>query len=278
MTTYIRVLHPDGSLHPVDYQADNLAAAAKFEPHDGVYTVTNTYNTTQVLKMNAHLDRLEDSAWRAEIDLSYDRGLLRDALRRCILDFGVGDVRWRVTVSKARPDQLIITLEPFTPIAPELIENGVRTITAGGAVRTNAAAKTTGWMHQRTALVEAMPPGIYDTILLGPDGEMLEGLAANFYIIKDGVLYTAPADTVLPGISRLIVLEISRQVLPYVIKAPNIAERDTFQEAFITSASRGIVPVVEIDLFKLGDGTPGPLTRRLRAAYEEWITAHLEEI
>jgi branched-subunit amino acid aminotransferase/4-amino-4-deoxychorismate lyase len=73
-------------------------------------------------------------------------------------------------------------------------------------------------------------------------------------------------------------LEISQPILPYVIKAPNIAELELLQEAFITSASRGIVPVVEIDLFKLGDGTPGPLTRQLRAAYEEWIVAHLEEI
>lgn len=278
MTAYIRVLYPDGSLHPADYQAESLTAAADFEPHDGVYTVTNTYNTTQVLKMTAHLDRLEDSAWRAGINLKYDRGILRDALRRCILDYGVGDVRWRVTVSASQPDRFIITLEPFTPIAQELIENGVRTITAADAARHNAAAKTTGWMHQRTALVEAMPPGIYDTILLGPEGEMLEGLAANFYAIKDGVLYTAPADVVLPGISRQIVLEIAQPLIPYVIKAPNIAELELLQEAFITSASRGIVPVVEIDLFKLGDGTPGPLTRKLRAAYEEWIAAHLEEI
>ena len=123
MTTYIRVLHSDGSLHPVDYHAENLTAAAKFEPGDGVYTVTNTYNATQVLKMTAHLDRLEDSAWRAGIELKYDRGILRDALRRCILDFGVGDVRWRVTVSQSLPDILSSRWKPvFTPIARETVE------------------------------------------------------------------------------------------------------------------------------------------------------------
>ncbi|MEZ4667072.1 MAG: hypothetical protein R3E39_03985 [Anaerolineae bacterium] len=57
----INVLTPDGLL-PANYSADSLADAVQYEPHDGVYTTTNTFNTTQVLKLEAHLDRLEDSA------------------------------------------------------------------------------------------------------------------------------------------------------------------------------------------------------------------------
>lgn len=276
MSAYIRILQPDGSLQPAGYSAVSLADAARSEPADGVYTVTNTYNTTQVLKMSAHLDRLEDSARRAGIALSYDRAFLRRALRRCILDYGVGDVRFRVTVGKAQPDQLIMTLEPFTPIDPTLVERGVRVVTAKDVARENAAAKTTDWMHRRDALTP--PLGIYDAILLGRDGAMLEGLAANFYAVKDGTLYTAPADVVLPGISRLIVLEVAPAVLPVRVEAANIADLPSLAEAFITSASRGIVPVVEIDGHVLGDGTPGPLTRRLRAAYQDWVAANLEEI
>lgn len=274
MNAYIRILHPDGSLHPANYTADSLADAARYEPADGVYTVANTFRVTNVLKMNAHLDRLEDSARRADIALRYDRAQLRAALRACILDYNKGDVRWRVTVGKDQPDQLIITLEPFTPIAPALIENGVRVVTVEDAVRANAAAKTTGWMHQRGAYTP--PAGIYETILLDSDGAMLEGLSSNFYAIRDGVLYTSPADVVLPGISRLIALEVAAGIIPVTLTAPHINERH--DEAFITSASRGIVPVIEINGTAIGDGTPGPLTRQLRAAYQAWIEQNLEAL
>ena len=139
--------------------------------------------------------------------------------------------------------------------------------------------KPQAWMHHPHGALESDATGVLRYESAGSRGEMLGGVwPATSYAINDGVLYTAPADVVLPGISRQIVLEISQPILPYVIKPPNITELELLQEAFITSASRGIVPVVEIDLFRLGNGTPGPLTRRLRAAYEEWVAAHLEEI
>ena len=61
MPCLITLLTPEG-LKPVPYQADSLVEAARFEPHDGIYTITNTYQTFKVLKLDAHLDRLETSA------------------------------------------------------------------------------------------------------------------------------------------------------------------------------------------------------------------------
>jgi len=278
MSVYIRVLTPDSMLHPVEYTAENLADAAKYEPSDGVYTITNTHHVTQVLKMDDHLNRLEDSARRADIPLHLNRAALRTALRDCILDYGVGDVRWRVTVGKSQPQHLIITLEKFTPTAPEIYAHGVRVITAPpDSVRHNPAAKTTLWMTQREALAQAMPAGIYDTILQGTDGSLLEGLGANFYAIKDGALRTAE-EGVLPGISRLIVFEVAPSVLPLIRQSVNVQDIPALSEAFITSASRGIIPVVEIDGHTLGEGVPGELTIRLREAYQTWVATHLEEI
>jgi len=277
MPAYIRILTPDGNLYPVEYTAENLAEAAQHEPSDGVYTVTNTTHATQVLKLDDHLNRLEDSARRADIPLRLDRAILRNALRACILDYGVGDVRWRVTAGKAQPQNLILTLEKFTPAAPQIYADGVRVITAPDSARHNAAAKTTLWMTQRQALVNAMPAGVYDTILQDSEGNLLEGLAANFYAVKDGALWTAD-ENVLPGISRLIVFEVAPSVLPLIRQPVNVRDIPALSEAFITSASRGIVPVVEIDGHTLGDGLPGETTKRLREAYQAWVQAHLEEI
>lgn len=271
MAAYIRVLTPQG-LKSVDYTAESLADAATYEP-DGIYTVTNTYNRFQVLKFEAHLDRMEDSAHRAEIDLKLDRPTLKAALRQMITDADMGDVRFRVTVPRSKPDHAIITLEPFKPVPPEVREFGVAVITAPNSARHNPAAKTTGWMHERGNIT--LPEGVYDAILLDADGYMLEGLGANFYTIINGELRTA-GQGVLPGIAQQIVFEIAPDILPVRRDAPHISELPDIQEAFITSSSRGIVPIHTIDNRTLGN--PGEKTRALISTYNAWVESHLETL
>jgi len=276
MPALIRLLTQDG-LKPADYTADSLAEAAQYEPDDGVYTVTNTYNTFQTLKLNAHLDRLEDSARRADVALQLDRARLRAALRQMIAEAGYGDVRFRITVPRATPDQFILTIEPFTPPSEQLIQQGVRCITAPNRARQNAAAKTTGWMHARQALSEAMPPGIYDTFLLDAGGYILEGLGSNFYAIWQNTLHTA-GEGVLRGIAQQVVFEIAPDILPLKKAALHVDQLAEFQEAFLTSSSRGIIPVVEVDGIPIADGKPGTYTLRLREAYTEWVSANLRDL
>ena len=276
MPALIRILKPDG-LYPAPYAADSLADAARHEPDEGIYTVTNTYEQFKVLKLEAHLDRMEDSARRAQIALQLNRPRLRKALRELIAEADYGDVRFRVTVGKDEPDAFILSVEPFTPPSGALISQGVRVISAANSARHNAAAKTTDWMHSRQALADAMLPGIYDTFLLDAAGNIMEGLSSNAYVIQDGVLRTAGSG-VLPGIAQQIVFEIAESILPLRRDAARIADLALFEEAFLTSSSRGIIPVVEIDGHSLGDGTPGPLTRALRQAYDEWVARHLESL
>ncbi len=276
MPTYIKRLTPDG-LSDVDYHADTLKSATDYEPTDGVYTVTNTYNTTQTLMLDAHLDRLEDSAQRETIDLSYDRSLLKAALRQMILDADFGDVKFRVTVPRATPDELILTLEPFTPPSQHMIDNGTRCITSKAGVRHNPSAKTTDWMHDRKKLEQAMPDGIYDTFLLTPDGYILEGLGSNFYAILDGELRTA-GEGVLAGISQRIVFDICETILPLRKEAVHMDDIPNFSEVFLTSSSRGIIPIVELDGISIGAGTVGEKTKALRHAYQAWMSEHLEEL
>lgn len=276
MPTLIRKLTKEG-LQPVPYSADSLADAVQYEPTDGVYTVTNTVNTTQVLKMNAHLDRMEDSAKRIKIDLHLDRPRLRAALRTMIAEAGFGSVRFRVTAGREHPDELLLTIEPFSPPAPNLLEKGVHCATVPNSARANAAAKTTSWMHERGALTSAVTADIYEPLLLDPDGSILEGRSSNFYAILNGELRTAGAG-VLPGIAQQIIYEIAPTVLPLNKTAINIAELAQISEAFLTSSSRGIIPIVVIDAAPVGAGTPGAVTRALLTAYHAWVAAHLEDL
>jgi branched-chain amino acid aminotransferase len=276
MPCYIRLLTPAG-LQPVDYTAESLADAAQYEPRDGVYTITNTFNTFQVLKLDAHLDRLETSAERAGIPLKLNRSRLRAALRQMIGEANYGDVRLRITAPAEQPDHLILSLEPFKRLAPEIYANGIRCVTVSDAARKQPGAKTTDWMHDRTKIEASLPPNIFTALLLDEDGNILEGLSSNFYAILNGELRTA-GQGVLPGIAQQIVFEVAPVILPVRRDAVHVSEIPTLGEAFITSASRGIVPVVEIDGIQIGNGAPGPQTKALRDAYLAWISAHLEEL
>jgi branched-chain amino acid aminotransferase len=273
----IKILTLDG-LQSVTHTANSLAEAAQYEPHDGIYTITNTYNTFQVLKLDAHLNRMEDSARRENIPLKLDRPRLRTALRQMIAEAAFGSVRFRITAPRDKPDQLILSIEPFKPPAPEVYANGVRCMTAPGSARRNPAAKTTDWMHDRKAILDSLPAGIYEALLLDAAENILEGLNSNFYAVLDGELRTAGSG-VLPGIAQQIVFEVAPQVLPVRKEAINVRDMRRVGEAFITSSSRGIVPVIEIDGEPISHSiAPDSCTTRLRKVYNDWVQAHLEEL
>jgi branched-chain amino acid aminotransferase len=276
MPTQIRILTPT-NLENAAYTANSLAEATHHEPYEGVYTVTNTYQTTKVLKLDAHLDRLEDSARQADIPLVLDRVRLRAALREMILAAEYGDVRFRITVPKATPDNLILTIEPYTAPSSQLIETGVRVITVANSARHNAAAKTSDWLHDREALERSLPAGVYTALLCDEDGFLLEGISSNFYALLDGEMRTAGAG-VLQGIAQQIVFEIAPALLPVRKDAVHRRDLPRLDEAFITSSSRGIIPIVQIDEYVLSGGSPGAMSRQLRAAYDEWANAHLEDL
>lgn len=276
MPAIVRRLSPRG-LEEVAYTASNLAEAVAFEPVDGVYTVGNTWQCTKALLFDAHVDRLEASARYQRIPFDYDRQQLKAALRAMILASDFGDVRFRISVATARPDTLLITLEPYDPPDDALVRQGVRCVTSGAEQRRGPSAKTSDWMHIRAKMQDAIAPGVYEIILLDESGFMLEGASSNFYAIIDGQLYTAGCD-ILAGISRRIVLEVCRDILPLRLQAPHIDDVPGLLEAFLTSSSRGVIPIVEIDGRPIGDGAVGEYTLKLRRAYERWVTEHLEEL
>jgi branched-chain amino acid aminotransferase len=270
---YIKQLTPDG-LQDVAYMADSLRDAAQFEP-DGIYTITNTYYTFQTLKLDAHLDRMEDSARRENILLKLDRKRLRATLRQMIAEAGYGDVRFRVTIPHAQPDHFLITLEPYSPPSPALVSGGVRCVTTPGLMRRNPSAKTNDWTAQRSAF--KLPPGIYEGLLVAEDGRILEGFSSNFYAVLNGELRTAGED-VLAGIAQQIVFTVAPEIIILRRDAVYISDLPRLDEAFITSSSRGVIPVIEIDGQPIGDSTPGTRTMAIRRAYNKWVEAHLEEL
>lgn len=265
-----------GNVETVPYTAASLADAASKEPQ-GVYTAGRTYQHDKVLLFDEHLDRLERSARLEGITVTVDRPAVRAALKQLVDQSGYDDARFRITLPREAPDQPIITLEPFKPVPAAIIQNGALVVTVH-MNRHNPVAKTTEWMTRRRAATDSFPSDIYEGILVAEDGSLLEGTNSNFYGIRGGTLYTADNNRVLPGIARRILLTVAPEVLPVHMTAIKVDEIGSLGEAFLTSASRGVIPIVEIDGKPVGNGKPGPYTLRLRDQYEAWANARLEPL
>ncbi len=268
------ILTPYG-LDPTPYKATSLNDAVRYEP-SGVYTVGRTFKRDHVLEFDAHLNRTEQSAQLIGLPLRFDRPAIRAALRHLIDQAGYAESRFRLTVPRHQPDQVYLAVEPLSPVPPEVRAQGVGVQTFP-VQRQNPQAKDNQWMIDRAALKARMSPDAYEGLLTSPDGEILEGMSSNFYAILDGTLFTA-LNGVLEGISRRIVMAVAPEVLPVHETAPNRADLPRFQEAFLTSSSRGVIPIVRIDDQMVGNGRPGPLTQTLSRRYDAWAEAHLEPL
>lgn len=274
MPTTIGILTPSG-LQAAPYSADTLNDAAQYEPA-GIYTVTRTYNRTFTLKFDAHLDRMEESARLANMALRLDRAALRMALRTLLNQSGYAESRFRISVPHDQPEQFIITLEPFGGVPTTVKTDGVAVVTIHIS-RDNPQAKDTAWIVKRETAKSTATPA-YEYLIVNEHNQLLEGFASNFYAIVDNTLWTAPDGTVLGGISRQIALEIAPVVLSVRHEAITITQIPALQGAFLTSSSRGIVPIVKIDDHVIGDGKPTATVQDLSAQYDAWVTHHLEPI
>src|SRR6185295_7505398 len=118
---------------------------------------------------------------------------------------------------------------------------------------------------------------IHEGLMVGEDGAILEGLSSNFFAVIGGALHTEDA-RVLPGVTRSMVLEIARGLLPRGAGPARADSLGAIAEAFITSVSREILPVIGIDGTTFGDGKPGPVTRELIRRFEEVIAKEVETL
>ncbi len=270
----ICVLAPEG-VRPAPYSAGSFGEIAGKEP-PGVYTVGRTFRRDHVLLFNDHLDRLEESARLEGIPLRLDRAALRKALRGLIDQSGYPESRFRITVPRVAPETAILALEPFKPVPADVAADGARVVCIDLA-RRNPTAKSNAWAIQRQSAVQAFPPGIYEGVLVSAAGELLECTSSNFYAVLGGTLRTAEAG-ILHGIARRLLLKVAEEELPLELRPVRVEDIPRLEEAFLSSAGRGVVPIIEIDGQRVGTGKPGPVTLRLRERYDDWAAAHLEPI
>lgn len=275
MSVPIVILRADGKLEPADYVAGSLNQAAALEP-EGIYTVARTFRTDHAVLLDAHFDRLEESAQLVSIPVHLDRNRVRTALRDLIQSSGYAESRFRITIPTAAPDEVILVVEPLTELPERYYRDGV-TAACYSVHRQNPHAKTNDWVHLRERARQALQKDVYEVIALSPDERLLEGFTSNFYAMLQGVLHMEP-DRALRGIARRIVMGVVEDIVPIEMQAVKLGDVPQLQEAFMTSSSRGVLPVVQIDDTLIRGGIPGPVTREIQSRYDRWVDDHLESI
>jgi branched-chain amino acid aminotransferase len=249
--------------------AASVQAAASFLPQ-GSYTTLRTYGRTGVIELESHLQRLEDSARRLGHHVTLDHR----RVRRLLCEILQGQTweespesRVRLTVDCShRVGELWISIEPLPMPSREQYHNGVAAVTRA-MHRRNPLAKDSAFISESRDARELISDHINEVLMIGPEGTVLEGLSSNFFGILDGELLTA-SEGVLPGITRSLILQEAHAAgVPVRLRAIPAGDVVTLDEAFISSSSRGLLPLVEIDGKAIGDGKPGPLTRLLGERY-----------
>ena len=248
----------------------------------GVYTTLRTYERDKALRIEDHFRRLEHSASLMQSSdnlLSLPRNRLRSVLRKVISDFPQnGDLRIRLTVDlEDQPGTLYITIGSLVTPSSEAYQRGVKLIT-WDLQRELAQAKRTSFI-QRADLVRAeLSQDVHEALMVTPEGGLLEGLTSNFFAVSGGELYTA-GEGVLRGITRSLVLDAAEKInLNIHLQPLSLNELPLIEEAFISSASRAILPVYEINEIRLGSKVPGEITGNLMAAFEALLHAELQPI
>jgi len=248
--------------------------AQSLELPDGVYTTLRTYGGSRVVGLASHLRRLDESRRLLGATCGLDLAWLRAGLRAAVAAAGFPEARLRITVPLSC-DEAWVGAERFVPYPERLYTEGARCATSALARKT-PRAKSTSFIAPASAARSGSEPGVHELLLVDERGRILEGSSSNFFAVLDGELRTA-GEEVLAGVTRSIVLALAGSLLPVREEAITVAELETCSEAFITSSSREIMPVVEVDHRPIGDGQPGPVARELGRRYREHLLELAEE-
>jgi branched-chain amino acid aminotransferase len=258
----------------INAELSSLNAASSLLPK-GVYTTFRTYEGNKLLPLEYHLERLENSAKLLGFQIHIDEQQVYEALREAVRDYLPNDTRIRLTATLFdEMGDMYISIEPLKSPSKRDYEMGVSTVTVP-LHREIPEAKQTIFIHIAEQIRRQLPAEAHEGLLLDEQGHILEGFSSNFFYIRDQILWTAPRD-VLSGITRSLVLDAAAsEGIPVLFKAAKMKEIPTFVEAFLTSSTRAILPVVKVDRHIVGSGDVGQLTKRLSKAYWKEIKSHL---
>ena len=255
---------------------------------DGVFESIKAYNG-RVFKLKEHVDRLYDSAKAIAMDIyltkdemtevileTLRKNNLKDAYVRLIISRGIGDLG--LDPRKCEKPNIIVISQGWGAMYGNLYETGITGVSV--CVRRNAPdvlspnIKSLNYLNNILAKIEANEKGGDEAVFLDQNGFVCEGSADNIFVVKNNKVYTPLTISNLKGITRATVIEVLDQMGYKTIEA-NLGLFDlyTADEIFVTGTLAEMAPLIKVDGRLIGDGKPGPLTRKLAKGLKE-VTAN----
>ncbi len=254
---------------------------------DGVFEVLRTYRS-EPWRLEEHLGRLalaarrvgitvpiSNARWIAEVRaVLSERPAGSDSVLRLALTRGVGSPGLDPSLATV-PTRLTLAT-PLPALPASLYQRGLSATlttidraTPREGMLSLSGVKSSNYQLHILALRDARGRGFDDALLLSSDGALIESTSANVFVVSGLELRTPSLESgPLDGITHAEVLSIARELgVATVCSRLDASDLWTADEVFLTSSVRELVPVVRVDDHEVGDGAPGPLTRRLHAAY-----------
>jgi branched-chain amino acid aminotransferase len=255
---------------------------------EGVYETWRTYNGQPFL-FDRHMRRLRNSSGMITlaVPLSDEQldarcrettraaglgeGPGGDAYVRMLLTRGIGELSYDPA---GCPDpSIVVIVKPHVPPPAEVYERGVK-VALVAIVRNHPGTvspliKSNNLLNNALAMQEAFRRGAFEGVMRNYRGELAECTQSNLFIVKDGAALTPPLDAgLLPGITREFVFEIGADAgIPVHEAVLHDADLLGADEAFLTSSTRELVPIVQVDDRRIATGRPGPVTLALLARF-----------
>lgn len=246
---------------------------------DGIFEGIRLYQGN-VFRLEEHLERLEWSAKAICLDLPWSRkeisdivcetcrrNDLKDGYIRLVISRGTGDLGLS---PKNCPKPSIVCIADKIALYPEaLYTQGMRIITAPTRRISPAALppmiKSLNYLNNILAKIEAQQHGFHECLMLNEQGFVAECTGDNVFLVHKGKLLTPASHSgALVGITRQVAMEIAAELGLQVVET-NLTRYDVWnaEECFLTGTAAEVIPVIEVDARRIGDGKPGPQTARI---------------
>ncbi len=248
---------------------------------DGIYELVPVYSRAP-FRLEGHLERMERSLSEVKIRNPHTRAEWTSIIEQVIAAHPFDDqgVYWQVTRGVAKRDHafpkdiqptVFMMSNPLVNPSKAVVENGAKAVSAQDFRWHRCDLKTISLIGNCMLRQISAEEGAIETILFR-DGKLTEASASNVCIVKDGVISTPPKDNlILPGITLDVVFDIvERGKLPLQVREVTEAEVRGADEVWVSSSSKEIVAVVDLDGKPVGNGQPGPVFRKAWQLYQDF--------
>jgi branched-chain amino acid aminotransferase len=257
----------------------------------GVFEGVRAYETSAgpaIFRLNDHTKRLFNSADLIGMTIPYSPEELNDAQVNVVKENKLNNAYIRpmcfygsegmgLRADNLRVHVCIAAWDWGSYLGDDKITNGIKVKVTDFPKRCEKSmlhkAKASGnYLYSMLALKDALNSGFDEALILDVDNNVNEGSGENFFMVKDDILYTPRDHTVLNGITRQTIIDISKDLdLEVFEKDISVDDVKVADEAFFTGTAAEVTPVIQVDQSKIGDGTTGIITRKVQKEYFDLI-------